>query len=194
MKANPRCPVIALIRLDLPTLLLPRKATSGNPSAGKCSSLLALRLNSAINITTPDAGGLARGLRPLSYRTANRAHHGICHTGLSAPCGGREFPVMNCPKCNKDRAHRVERRSPLDNILNWFFLKPYFCRDCSYRFHSFPGGGDGPTLRMEFDQRFNRWTNRKGWKRALRDLSIYGLAALLIVALLYFMARQSSST
>lgn len=75
MNAIPRCPEIALIRLDLPTLLLPKKAISGTPSAGKCSGLLALRMNSAINITTPDAGGLQGGYvyYPTALRPARKA-------------------------------------------------------------------------------------------------------------------------
>src|SRR5215469_16943642 len=64
---------MALIRLDLPTLLLPRKAISGNPSAGNRSRLLALRTNSAINITTPETEGLQVRLGRLAavlfYRT-----------------------------------------------------------------------------------------------------------------------------
>jgi transcriptional regulator NrdR family protein len=100
---------------------------------------------------------------------------------------------MNCPKCRKDRAHRAERKSPLDHTLNWFFLKPYFCRDCSYRFHTFPDGSGGPTLRMEFDQRMQNFKRKKGRKRLMRDLTFYGAAGLVIVALLYLMSRQSAN-
>src|ERR1039458_6246675 len=41
------CPVRALIKLDLPTLLLPKNATSGNRSEGKVSGLPELTTNSA---------------------------------------------------------------------------------------------------------------------------------------------------
>ena len=40
------CPVRALIRLDLPTLLLPKNAISGNPSEGNVSGLPELTMNS----------------------------------------------------------------------------------------------------------------------------------------------------
>ena len=46
VKASPRRPVRALIRLDFPTLLLPRKAISGSRSEGKSSGLPELTTNS----------------------------------------------------------------------------------------------------------------------------------------------------
>jgi hypothetical protein len=52
VKASFLSPVRALIKLDFPTLLLPKKAISGSSSFGNCSGLLALPTNSAINLTT----------------------------------------------------------------------------------------------------------------------------------------------
>jgi hypothetical protein len=53
---------MAFRRLDLPTLLLPRKAISGIPSAGNCSGLLALKMNSDFKFTTPGKEEGAKGL------------------------------------------------------------------------------------------------------------------------------------
>jgi hypothetical protein len=100
---------------------------------------------------------------------------------------------MTCPKCKKDRAHRSERKGTLDNALNRIFLKPYVCSDCAVRFHAFPSGVHGPTVRMELEQRIQQLTQRKGWKRRSRELFFYVLAALLsaglVLAVLYFQAR-----
>src|ERR1700722_863346 len=52
VKASLCCPPRALIKLDFPTLLLPKNAISGRASEGNCSGLLALAKNSAINLTT----------------------------------------------------------------------------------------------------------------------------------------------
>src|ERR1041385_5910546 len=46
VNASPFCPVRALIRLDFPTLLLPKNAISGSPLSGKPSGLPALVTNS----------------------------------------------------------------------------------------------------------------------------------------------------
>src|SRR5665811_116302 len=49
-------PVRALIKLDLPTLLLPKNATSGNRSEGKVSGLPELTTNSAFKELIPYLG------------------------------------------------------------------------------------------------------------------------------------------
>src|SRR5271168_1029286 len=77
VNASFRCPAIALIRLDLPTLLLPRKAISGSPSAGNCSGRLALKMNSAINITTPESRAGARGRSKPHYSALGGGCEGV---------------------------------------------------------------------------------------------------------------------
>ena len=99
---------------------------------------------------------------------------------------------MICPKCKKDRAHRAERSGFVDEILNWFVLKPYRCHECRRRFHAFPSGERGPTARMEIEQRMQQFRRRKVWRRASRELVFYGLALLLLGAMLYFVFRQSA--
>lgn len=100
---------------------------------------------------------------------------------------------MTCPKCKKDRAHRAERSGPVDQVLNWFVLKPYYCRDCKHRFHNFPSGERGPTVRMEIEQRIQQFKRRKGWKRTFRELMFYGFAIVLLAAVLYFVFRQPAT-
>lgn len=99
---------------------------------------------------------------------------------------------MVCPKCRKDRAHRDERSGPVDQLFNWFVLKPYLCRECKHRFHRFPSGVRGPTVRMEIENRMQQFRRRKGWRRTSRELVFYGLALILLMAVLYFVFRQTA--
>ena len=101
---------------------------------------------------------------------------------------------MNCPKCGKDRAHRDERSGAVDQILNWFVIKPYICHECRYRFHRFPDGQSGPTVRMELEQRRLQLFRRKGWRRTFRELVFYCLAFVVMGAVFYFVFRQSATT
>lgn len=100
---------------------------------------------------------------------------------------------MTCPKCRKQRVHRDERSGFIDQLFNWFVLKPYICHDCKYRFHRFPTGHRGPSARMEMENRIQQFKRRKGWKRTSRELVFYGLALILLGTVLYFVFRQSSA-
>src|ERR1035437_3637988 len=75
------CPVRALIKLDLPTLLLPKNATSGNRSEGKVSGLPELTTNSAFKeliqylgrgFASPGGVGRASPIRPISVQQSLR--------------------------------------------------------------------------------------------------------------------------
>jgi hypothetical protein len=50
VNAKPVCPTKALIRLDFPTLLLPKNAISGRPSEGNWFGLAELVTNSACKL------------------------------------------------------------------------------------------------------------------------------------------------
>src|ERR1700733_7165586 len=84
VNASLRCPVRALIKLDFPTLLLPRNAISGRASEGNCSGLLALAKNSANNLTTTFRLNVVG-----AAHMAPQPHHvqwarALVHTGISA--------------------------------------------------------------------------------------------------------------
>ena len=60
VKASPLRPTRALIRLDFPTLLLPKNAISGKPSEGNCSGL-AEEVTKVLSITKTCQKGAYEG-------------------------------------------------------------------------------------------------------------------------------------
>src|ERR1035438_5438092 len=96
------CPVRALIKLDLPTLLLPKNATSGNRSEGKVSGLPELTTDSAFKeliqslgrgFASPGGVGRASPIRPIgvqqSLRPASEFLHSVARPAESVMQIGR---------------------------------------------------------------------------------------------------------
>lgn len=97
---------------------------------------------------------------------------------------------MICPKCRKNHAHRSPRSGFRDRAAHWLFLKPYVCADCDKRFYAYPGGGRGPTVRMEAEMRMWELRRTKSWRTFRRNWLGFAIAAVLFAVALYVLAVQ----
>src|ERR1700683_2104489 len=96
---------------------------------------------------------------------------------------------MTCPKCGKNRAHR-SHRSFLDRAVSWMSMKPYRCRDCQHRFYAYRAGEKSSKLRTPEERRIMKLRRSIRWKRLSSELILYGIGALIFVAILYYIVQQ----
>jgi len=96
---------------------------------------------------------------------------------------------MICPKCKQDRARRTERVGGLDNALNRLYIKPYSCHACRHRFHALREDFSLVALRMQAKDRLAGWRFQTNRRRRERELVIFALAAVALIAAIYFLTQ-----
>jgi len=97
---------------------------------------------------------------------------------------------MVCPKCKQDRARRSERISKVDHAVNLLHFKPYSCHSCRHRFYALREDMGITAVRAEIGDRLSNVRFGKNWRRNKREIVIYTFAALMIAAMIYYLAQQ----
>jgi hypothetical protein len=97
---------------------------------------------------------------------------------------------MICPRCKENTAHRAERVGFIDNTANRFLFKPYSCGECRHRFYALRRDITGAALRADVSRWFAGYNLGRKGKRNRRELVIYALAAVAIVAVIYYISQQ----
>ena len=79
-------------------------------------------------------------------------------------------------------------------MASLFAFYPYRCAKCAHRFLRFRYASSPPLARVptSTEQEIKSTRAAIRWKRKRRELLVYGLGALLILAFLYFIARERS--
>ena len=97
---------------------------------------------------------------------------------------------MICPKCKENRAHRSHRAGLKDRFLRLFQQIPYRCHGCNQRFYAYRSGERSSKLRTHEEMKIMQLRRRIRWKRSRRELAVYGLAALVLIAIVYEALQQ----
>jgi hypothetical protein len=97
-----------------------------------------------------------------------------------------------CPKCKTDGAHRSHRRGVKERLASLVAFYPYRCLQCDHRFLRFRYQSEGepgwkPTP-VEREIKSTHSARRR--KRTRREIILYGVGLLLIMAFLYFVTRE----
>jgi hypothetical protein len=99
---------------------------------------------------------------------------------------------MVCPKCKTDRTHRSHRQGLTERLASIFALYPYRCAHCAHRFLRFRyASGEEPSKQTTSTEREIKSTRAAlRWKGKRREIFLYGVALLLILAFVYFITRE----
>jgi hypothetical protein len=96
---------------------------------------------------------------------------------------------MLCSKCKKDRARRVERTRRLDHAANRFFLKPYSCEACNYRFYALSRSVSVAAVRANLREGFSKTSPRKKFHGNDRERFFFLLTAVAIGVIILWLFR-----
>ena len=97
---------------------------------------------------------------------------------------------MICPNCGEQRAHRSHRSGIKDRVLRLFAMIPYRCRKCSKRFYAYRAGEKSSKLRTSEERKIMELRRRRHWVRSRREFLVYGLGALVLLAVIYIAIQQ----
>ncbi len=97
---------------------------------------------------------------------------------------------MTCPHCGEQTARRSHRSGVRDQMMRIFAMIPYRCRKCSMRFYAYRAGEKSARLRTPEERRIMELRRRLKWRRSKRELVVYALAALILVAFIYMAIQQ----
>lgn len=97
---------------------------------------------------------------------------------------------MICPKCRENRAHRSHRSGPKDYLLRMFHQIPYRCHNCKARFYAYRSGERSEKLRTHEEMKIMQLRRKIRWKRSKRELAVYGVAAGILVVIVYMALQQ----
>ena len=97
---------------------------------------------------------------------------------------------MTCPKCKENRAHRSHRAGFKDRIFHLFHQIPYRCHACDTRFYAYRAGERSEKLRTREEMKIMQMRRRLRWRRSKRELAAYGIAALLLLFVIYYTLQQ----
>jgi hypothetical protein len=97
---------------------------------------------------------------------------------------------MICPKCKENRAHRSHRAGLKDRLFYVFSQIPYRCHACNTRFYAYRAGEKSARLRTREEMKIMQLRRRLRWKRSKRELAAYGIAALLLLFIIYYTLQQ----
>jgi hypothetical protein len=73
-----------------------------------------------------------------------------------------------------------------DRAASWILLKPYRCLDCNKRFHGWTPRVDSTTRR--------RLQKLRRSKATRRQLAMYGIASVILAAIIYYAVQQRISS
>ncbi len=97
---------------------------------------------------------------------------------------------MICPKCKENRAHRSHRTGLKDWFARFFDEIPYRCHACDTRFYAYRGGENSEKLRTPEEMKIMQLRRTLRWKRSRRELTVYGIAALVMIFIIYYALQQ----
>ena len=97
---------------------------------------------------------------------------------------------MTCVKCGEQRAHRSHRHGVKDYAYRLFHYIPYRCRNCGVRFYAYRSGEQSDRMRTREEQKIMRLRRSIKWKRSRREIAVFGIAAFLLVFLVYYLVQQ----
>ena len=93
---------------------------------------------------------------------------------------------MTCPKCKTSDVRGSRGSGMGDRVAGWVLRKPYRCLACNARFRAYTFPVDSKTLRK-------RWQKLRRSKTTRRELVMYGIASVILAAIIYFVVQQRLS-
>jgi hypothetical protein len=93
---------------------------------------------------------------------------------------------MTCPKCNASDVRPSREAGLGDRAASWVLLKPYRCLACNRRFRAYTSPMDSNMLRK-------RLQKARRSKATRRELVMYGIASVILAAIIYFIVQQRLS-
>jgi hypothetical protein len=97
---------------------------------------------------------------------------------------------MTCPHCGEQSAHRSHRSGIRDRVMRMFQMIPYRCKKCTKRFYAYRAGEKSDRLRTPEERKIMELRRRLKWKRSKRELMVYSMAALILLAVIYMAIQQ----
>jgi hypothetical protein len=97
---------------------------------------------------------------------------------------------MICPKCRQDRAHRSHRAGFKDRFFLLLDQIPYRCHACNTRFYAYRGGEQSEKLRTREEMKIMHLRRTLRWKRSKRELTVFGIGALVLAIIIYLALQQ----
>ncbi len=99
-------------------------------------------------------------------------------------------PVVICPNCKEDRAHRSHRSGLKDFVMASMQRRPYRCHACKTRFYAYLDGEKSPKLRTAEERRIMQLRRSIRWRHSKKELTLYLLATLALAATIYYLIQQ----
>ena len=97
---------------------------------------------------------------------------------------------MTCVKCKEPKAHRSHRTGLMDWFYRFFQMIPYRCHACKARFYAYRAGEESASMRTGEERKVMALRRRMRWKRTRKELTLYGLGAIILILGLWFLMRQ----
>jgi hypothetical protein len=94
---------------------------------------------------------------------------------------------MICPKCKSSDLRPSREEGLGDMAANWILLKPYRCLACRKRFRAYTSPVDSKVLRK-------RLLKVRRSKATRRELVMYGIASIILAAIIYYIVQQRLSS
>jgi hypothetical protein len=98
--------------------------------------------------------------------------------------------LMICPNCGEQSAHRSHRSGIKDRVMRLVALIPYRCKRCSKRFYAYRAGEKSDRLRTPEERKIMALRRKLKWKRSKRDLAVYVIGGLILLAVIYLAVQQ----
>jgi hypothetical protein len=99
-------------------------------------------------------------------------------------------PIVICPNCKENRAHRSHRSGFSDYVMVWLKRRPYRCHNCQTRFYAYRDGEESPKLRTAEERRIMQLRRNIRWRRSKKELTLYLLATMAVAATIYYLIQQ----
>jgi transcriptional regulator NrdR family protein len=93
---------------------------------------------------------------------------------------------MTCPKCKSGDVRRAREAGFGDRAASWILRRPYRCLGCNTRFRAY-------TPRIDRKEVRKRLQKLRRSKATRRELVMYGIASLILAAIIYFVVQQRLS-
>jgi hypothetical protein len=97
---------------------------------------------------------------------------------------------MTCPHCGEQSAHRSHRSGIKDRVMRIFQMIPYRCKKCKKRFYTYLAGEKSDRLRTPEERKIMELRRRLKWKRSKRELVVYAMATIILLAVIYLALQQ----
>jgi len=77
-----------------------------------------------------------------------------------------------------------------DRLYRLFEMIPYRCHGCKRRFYAYRAGETSDRMRTREERKIMHLRRQIKWKRSRRELAAFGVASVILVAVIYYLIQQ----